>query len=479
MRFLLFLVLVFLLGLTGTDGLRAQPNTFYFLKGVPQTKDLNPARPGIEKGYYIAMPIFSKFDFSINANNWGLSDIIHQGSGAQSDSLVWDFKKFLSAIDKNNFVMESTALTLLDVGFKRGVNFYSISWAEREFVEPFFTKSLIDLMYYGNAPYIGTTYHTGYFGIGATRYREFNFNYARELNKKLSIGFTGKLLFGVAGVKTAGLNAIAGIPAGGDQIDTGVNGQLFSSYPEQFRVENSLGYQILTQKYSSGSNYFSNFGNPGFAIDLGFANKVSKQFEFSMSLIDLGFIAWKQDLTTYSENGHYLFQGLNLVVPANTSPDIENLVKALNDSVRTIFYPEKTATSFTLLLPVKLYIAAEYKINNNVSFGALARIRMFNNLIHTSYTASFNAAVSRKFSLSGSYSVMESTFDNLGLAASYRFGPVQLYAASDNIVSFMQPTEAENLNLRVGINLIFQDVARPRKGLYRKKEPRTAPGCPF
>jgi hypothetical protein len=81
--------------------------------------------------------------------------------------------------------------------------------------------------------------------------------------------------------------------------------------------------------------------------------------------------------------------------------------------------------------------------------------------------------------MSVSYSIMESTFVNLGLAAAYRIGAVQLYAASDNVLSFIQPTTASNMNLRVGINLIFQDIAKQRKGVYHPKPARSAPGCPF
>ena len=42
---------------------KSQPNTLYFMKGIPQTKDLNPARPGIESGFYISMPLLFKTRF--------------------------------------------------------------------------------------------------------------------------------------------------------------------------------------------------------------------------------------------------------------------------------------------------------------------------------------------------------------------------------------------------------------------------------
>ena len=240
------LIVAALLILARSENLCAQPNTLYFLKGVPQTKDLNPARPGIDKGSYISMPLFSKLDLSMNTNNWSYNDLIHRGSGVQADSLIWDFKKYLSSLDKNNFVMESAALTLLEFGWKKGTNFYGFSWTEHEFAEPFFTKSLANLLYYGNVPYLGSNYHSGFFGIGAQHYREFTFTFARELNHKMSVGITGKLLFGMAAIKTAGLNFVAGMPISGDQIDIGASGKVLVSAPVDIQIINNRGYKMFT-----------------------------------------------------------------------------------------------------------------------------------------------------------------------------------------------------------------------------------------
>jgi hypothetical protein len=477
-KLIIYAILFFL---TASYKVIAQPNTLYFLKGVPQTKDLNPARPGIERGFYVSMPLFSKLDLSVNTNNWSYNDLIHQGTGAQSDSLVWDFKKYLSAIGKNNFVMESSALTLLEFGYRRAKDFYGFSWTEHEFAEPFFTKSLVNLAYYGNTPYLGSTFHSGYFGIGAQHYREFAFTFSRELNKKISVGVTGKLLFGMSAIKTSGLNIVAGMPISGDQIDLGFSGKTYISAPVRLKMQ-STSYRFAAVNTYDPNSYFTNFGNPGMAVDLGFTDKINKKFEFSMSLIDLGFIRWSTGLSTFSENGHFLYRGINVDDPLNKPPtttDVYGLVKSLKDSLIAAFYPDTISRSFTTLLPVKIYFAGEYKVNQEITLGGVARVRIFDNMVHTSFTASANAKLTPKFSMSASYSIMESTFVNLGLAAAYRIGAVQLYAASDNVLSFIQPTTASNMNLRVGINLIFQDIAKQRKGVYHPKPARSAPGCPF
>ncbi len=466
----------------GITHLQAQPNSLYFLKGIPQTKDLNPARPGIDKGFYISMPLASKLDVSFNTNNWSYNDLIHKGSGTLSDFMVWDFQKYLSSLDKNNFLNLSTSLTLLEFGWKGARDFYSFSWTERQFAEPFFTKNMADLLYYGNEPYLGSTFHSGYFGIGAAHYREFAITFARELNKKMSIGITGKMLFGLAGVKTSGLNFVGGMPIEGNQIDMDASGKVHISAPVSIDIQNNNGYQMFAKDNFDLNNYFSNFGNPGLAVDLGFSSHVSEKLELSASIVDLGFIAWTKDVTTFTENGHFLYSGVDLNNPTNSPPTTTNVKKLFSDlynSMRDAFLPEESNSSFVSLLPVKLYLAGEYKLGGGFALGGLARFRMFNNMIHSSFTASANARITKNLSMSASYSAMESTYDNFGFAAAYKLGIVQLYAASDNVPAFFLPTTARNANLRFGINLIFQDPATKKWEVYKRRQPRAAPGCPF
>src|ERR1035437_7917259 len=95
----------------GSILLRAQPNTLYFMKGIPQTKDLNPARPGISDVFYFSMPLFSKIDLAANTNNWAYSDLIHWRT--QGDSLVIDLDKLKASVGRKNFAFESASLTVL------------------------------------------------------------------------------------------------------------------------------------------------------------------------------------------------------------------------------------------------------------------------------------------------------------------------------------------------------------------------------
>lgn len=437
----------------------AQPNTLYFMKGIPQTKDLNPARPGISGGFYVSMPLFSKIDLAANTNNWSYNDLIHRGTGNRADSLIIDLDNFRQSIGNRNFVYESAALTVLEGGYKKGKNFFALSLSEREFAQVFFDKNLVDFVKLGNYPYVGDTYYSGNFGVGAQHYREFAFNYSRDIDKKLTVGAAFKLLFGMGAVQTNGINLKAASPVNGEYLDVSASGRINISAPVNFDYNSAGGITSANSlpNYTAG-NYLNNYGNPGFAFDLGFAYRLNKKTEISASIIDLGTISWNSNVTRLTESGNFLFRGIDLNDPTQTPPIIASFNTAINqlsDSLSSTFRPDTTGTRFSTLLPTKIYLGVDYQLSKTVSLSGLSRIRIISNTVHTSLTASANTILMNTLSLSASYSIFESTYDNLGLGVGIKAGIFQIYAAADNIFSPFYPSKARNMNLRLGINLIF------------------------
>lgn len=464
----LFKILLLMILEGGSLLLYAQPNTLYFMKGIPQTKDLNPARPGISGGFYFSMPLFSKLDIAANTNNWAYNDLIHRGTGTRADSLVIDLDKFLGKIGKKNFVYESAALTVLEGGYKRGKNFYAVSLTEREFAEVFFSRNLVNLIKLGNYPYAGQTYYSGNIGISAQHYREFAFNYSRDVTNKLTIGAAAKILFGMGAVQTNGINLKATSPANGESLDVTATGRVNISAPVKFIYSSFDEITSVNQlpNYTIG-DYLKNFKNPGIAVDLGFAYRVNKKTELSASVIDLGMIGWKSNVTRLTEQGHFLYRGINLNDPTKIPPVIsqfKTVIDSLGEVISNAFRPTHAETNFATLLPTKIYFGIDYQLNDAVNLSGLSRIRIINNTVHTSLTASANALLGNVLSFSASYSIMESTYDNFGLGVGIKTGPFQIYAATDNLFSPFYPSKAKNMNLRIGINFIFNDENSGKSG---------------
>jgi hypothetical protein len=457
--------------------LKCQPGTFYFMKGIPQTKDLNPAKPGISEGFYFGMPGLTKLDFSINTNGWNYSDLVHKGRGSKADSLVVDLNNFTSTIGEANFLDESAGLTFLEGGLKSGRNFFAISFSEKEVAEIYFHRNLIELINHGNYPYIGTSFRSDAFGIDAQHYRELAFNYSREMNKKLSLGFSAKILFGLGTIHTNRMNLSVASPPTGNYLDLTASGKVDISAPVDFNFDSSGHLKSVTDNFVLGQ-YLVNFGNPGLSMDFGISYRVNKKLELSGSLVDFGMISWNDHTIRLNELGQFRYRGIMMADPSQPSvTDVENFIRQVGDSINDEFILKKSAKGFATMLPVKLYMGGEFLVNDRVSLGGLARVRAYNNFLRASLTASANAFIGRGFSLTGSYSVMESTFDNLGAGIGFRGGPLQIYAASDNIFSPFNPGQAKNLNLRLGINFIFDQNQKDKRGT--SKSGKKECGCPY
>ena len=436
----------------------AQPGTLYFMKGIPQIKDLNPARPGIKKGFYISLPMFSKLDLESATNGWNYNDLIHKGTGTRADSLVIDLDLFISKLDKNNFLAESAALTFVEGGFKRDKNFFGLSLSERVSGQLSIDRNLAQLIKYGNYPRQGQTIYSGRLGATIQQFHEIRFNFSRDVSKQLTVGFAAKALFGTGALHTGGFYIRNSSPLTGTTLDLTAVGRVNISGP--ISVNHNQAGQITNITQHSGTSlgsYLGNLGNPGFAADLGFAYRISTTTEVSASLIDLGVLLWRQNLTQVIENGQFTYSGVDLNDPTQ-APPYKPVLDKLGKDLSNAFTPDYSSDNFSTLLPTRFYLGIDHQLSEGISISGLARAGIVSNTVQTSFTAAANTLILEILSLSASYTVMRSGYDNAGLGAGLRIGPFQIYGAADNLFSILYPATASNLNLRIGINLLFPNA---------------------
>lgn len=450
-----FLLLLPILGMIAGNA-HAQPNTMYFMKNVSQTWEMNPANTGIENGWHFSMPGFSSVDMTMNTNGWRYSDLIHMGTGQYADSLIVDLDKFYNKLDDSNFMYEKVNYSLFTIGFRTGKHVFNFGITEKEFANPFFGSNLVALVKNGNAPYLGTSFNTGAFGLNGIHYREFALGYAYDLNKKLTLGITGKVLFGLAAAQSKDINMSVQAPGDASYLSLEGSGQFNVSGPLTFYTSPD-GLVDSVETHFNGS-YMTNTGNMGFAVDLGAVLKPNDKVTLSASIIDLGSIAWKTDVTNLTLNGQFTYQGVNIDNSLNKNdPNYKSPSDAfsdLRDSIKHAFSIDNTSNSFNTAIPVKIYVGGSYQVNPNIEVGGLARARIYNSQASLSFTASGNAYWGDFFNLSASYSIIEGSYANLGLGIGLRGGPVQFYMVTDNVLTAFDPANASSLNFRLGLNFL-------------------------
>lgn len=122
------------------------------------------------------------------------------------------------------------------------------------------------------------------------------------------------------------------------------------------------------------------------------------------------------------------------------------------------------------MLPLKLHIGANYKLNSKVDVGILARGLVTQSRIYPSVILSANTNFARFFSGSVTYSYNNYSFNNLGLGLSFQSKHLQYYIIRDNYWGLLR-LSLNNVNFRFGVNLLF--------GCYKKKKSEDHIGCPW
>jgi hypothetical protein len=82
--------------------------------------------------------------------------------------------------------------------------------------------------------------------------------------------------------------------------------------------------------------------------------------------------------------------------------------------------------------------------------------------------------------LGASYTIINRSFNNLGIALNLNPGPVQFYVITDNILGTFRPQHTRHLQVRFGINLIFgsdksTELRAPYKGVIKKNNDDSEP----
>ena len=213
--------------------------------------------------------------------------------------------------------------------------------------------------------------------------------------------------------------------------------------------------------------------NLGFAVDLGAEYRFGDRASLSASVIDLGFIKWKEDVYSFSQDGKFEFKGIDLsdgILSEDFDSTMDEYFDDLGDSIIDIFEVKASDDPYTTWLPTKIYIGGTYHLTRNVSIGLLSRSEIYSGKIRQSLTLSANTLLANFLSFSVSYSMMNYSYNNLGIGFALRGGPIQLYFVTDRIpLKYSMLEFSDNggttkipmffdqrtLNFRFGLNLTF------------------------
>ena len=432
----------------------AQELTMYGLSKLPQHLEVNPAAP-VYGTWYISMPLLSSVQFSALTNGWNYDQLI-KVDPSRKDSPFFNRSGAESArLNPKNLMRLSFEEELIGFGFTVKKNFFSFSSKLKGEGRFNYTKDLATILKGNYDPTTGAVSNTDLSGMDpfAMAYVENSLGWSRDYNDKLRFGLKLKQLIGISAVSTERSTLLRTTTAdyvNRLQVDYLVN----IAAPVGYTYDNNDPNQNVTAINSKGSIGDMLFKNNGFAFDLGATYKLDEKWLFGASLVDLGSINWSQGASQVSAVGSFTMAGLDLT-PVNGDISVDNASKKLTDGVKDSIKLRAKSGSFSTKLPAKLYLSADYRLNEKFNFQALYRCAYYPDNKIQSLTLSAQADLVKAISLTASYTAMSNLYNNIGAGICFSGKAFQFYVVTDNLNSMFNLASANAVNFSFGMNLVF------------------------
>lgn len=436
---------VILLSMMILPNLKGQDDLLlYNFREVPQTLYSNPSMIP-RSSFAFGLPVISSFQNNIFNSAYSFNDLFH--SRKEDDSLVFDPGGIIPMLDVDNHWSVHSAIDLIFLGIKVNRGYLSFAVRSKAYARMKYPKTLMEFAWYGNSRYIEEELDFSETAVDFQHYLSYRMGYAVNVGGGLELGLAIKVLKGLSVVETETMDVRLRTDFDEDE--------LFSFSGRNDILINTAGLDQF-DAFSPG-DYLTAEGNSGFAFDVGLNWEMSPDFLFSLSFTDVGYIHWSSGLKTYeSANKNIDFSGVEVDLTAD-----ENALDVYLDSLNNVFEIREDAIPFTTGIPTHFYLGAFYRIRDVNHIGMLFSTRSYNGYSENMISLSYDRQFSRSCAFKASYSVINNTFDNLGIGLSLRLGSVQGYLMTENLITLFLPLNARHHSIHAGILInVFKNEDR-------------------
>lgn len=391
----------------------------YFFDGLHQSASLNPAFDADQR-IVVGLPsIYGTF------HQRGLS-ISSLFSGQVLDLVG----------SKKNQILSGAEISAIRFSIKSGNIRYNFAQNYRLFADLQYSNPIISLVLNGNASIIGGKANASP-NLNFSSYNETLIGASYHGEQGFSFGVNAKFINGVQNISTKESDFELAVNEDIYQLDITSSLLVNSSFP--------IDFNKLSEINPLSYKFFPN--NFGVAVDLGIQYKTS-QFSVAASILDIGYLRWKTGVNNYALEGNFQYDGVKF-------KDIVDGNFDFVDTLSTSLGLETTNSVYNKFVPSRFYGNFNYNYSPNIELGVL----MYG---HSSYGQT-NGAVAlsaqrkwhNKHAVALQYGIIGSNLINLGISGYTTLGPIQLYGVFDNVLGFVNPIGAQNVNARLGINLVF------------------------
>ena len=362
-------------------------NSAYFVGDYKYRHDLNPAYGNDQN--YIALPGMGNINVATRGN-FGYGDVVLDnpmyGHGSDKEKTTF-MNPYISTGDAlkgfskgNNRVGGNADITVLSAGFKafKGYNTIEIG------VRSSFGMSLPYQLFEFAKNTGNQTYEIGDVTANALAYAQLAFGHSHQINKHLRVGGKVKLLFGGAraDVKLQNLRAdLAGdnrwTVSGKALANVSMKGFSYTETEKEYNDPSRGKYRIVDDVDVDGAG----IGGFGMAVDLGGIYRIDDDWTVSASVLDLGFISWKNNMQAVNRSETFVFDGFHdTSVKSDGGNTVDDQVDKYGDQIADFanLRDDGDQGKRTTGIGATVNVGCEYTlpVYRNLKFGLLSSTRI-------------------------------------------------------------------------------------------------------
>lgn len=351
-------------------------NTYsgYFNDNYLYRYQMNPAFDNERN--FVSIPALGNINLSMQGN-LHVSDLIYNVDGKTvlfTNPGVTD-SEFLSKIKDKNRIGADLKLNVLSTGFRAFGGYNTVSINARTDLNVKVPGSLFRLAKEGVE---NKTYDIQHLGLNAEAFAEIALGHSRKILPNLRVGATLKFLIGVGNID-ARLNE-ADLTLGENSWIARTNADVYSSVKGltyKTKVNSNTG-----REYVSGID-MDGFGLNGFgmALDLGGVYKLNSDWEFSLALLDFGFMSYgNTQLATTDGTQTVETDAYHFSAESESPNSFKNEWQKMRDDLSALYQMSDKGDigTRTHMLGATLNIAAQYNfpLYNRLHFGLVNSTRI-------------------------------------------------------------------------------------------------------
>jgi hypothetical protein len=455
----ILIVVIFLLVLNVTfyNKLYAQTTgSLFMLPKNYNTQMLNPSYVRADNAIVFTVVGFGGATIG-NNSNFNLSDFINK---ADDGSFAFDFNNLYKNGNSKNTINNwlTVPVFFIDIPFKSG----RLSFSFRERFQSSLSFRLNEKRFKEgeNSPKTFKTYYSDnikYSGIG---YQEIAVGYATKINKNISIGARGKVLFGAALAEFEDWNFGIDYTKNGDQIELRHKGTGKIELPVSFYLS-GINRVLAVNSDRASRNYFRNFHNPGIGIDLGATIKLTEKSWLAVSATNIGVIWFRHNTMNIHQDTSFVFKNsddIHNYISYNSSAesyiDPYNLIFKTKDKAAYLYRPLINTINTAQRLFPEITLHFQHNLFSNLSFAFTNQMVFYKCSPQNTLTYSI-------LQRAGSFVFFESV--NMYGTSNFTFGAgmqwegryAQLFAATDNLQAVFSTTQNKSFSMSIGIAFLL------------------------